>query len=273
LTTLGQYLPSRRNRDFKRALSLLEDVVRGIVEARRADPGEHEDLLSLLMAAYDDPASPLSSARQLRDEILTFLIGGHETTAAGLAWTFYLLSEHPEVERRLHQEVDEVLQGRPPSFDDLARLPYAKAVFDEALRLYPPVWTVSRTAIGDDRLGDCPIPEGTTVMLSAYAIQRNPRYWPDPEAFEPSRFLPENEANIPAFAYFPFSGGPRACIGGRLASIEATLILARITQSFRFGVLPDQIIEPEPTITLRPRHGIHVRIEPRSGAGTKARAA
>ncbi|MDP6708313.1 MAG: cytochrome P450 [Alphaproteobacteria bacterium] len=264
LTTLGQYLPSRRNRAFRQALSRLDDVVYGIIEARRQDEAGHEDLLSLFMAAFDDPASPASSNRQLRDEILTFLIGGHETTAAGLAWTFHLLSEHPEVEARLWQEVDEVLGGRPPGFDDLPRLPYTRAVFDEAVRLYPPVWTISRTALTDDMLGDVPVPKGTTVMLSPFALQRNPRHWPEPEAFDPRRFLPENEKRIEPFAYFPFGGGPRACIGARLATVEATLILARIAQSFRIRVLPDQIIEPEPTITLRPRFGIHAEIEPRT---------
>lgn len=260
LTDMTHRLPSRRKREFHKALALLDGVVAEIVEARRHAAVEHDDLLSLLMAAYDDPASPQASARQLRDEVLTFLIGGHETTAAGLAWTLHLLSTHPEVMQLLRDEVDTVLGGRAPTYSDLANLPYTAAVFLETLRLYPPVWTLSRTALGDDVLGTHEVPAGSTVMLCAFAMHRNPRYWPEPDRFAPERFLPENAKDRPAYTYFPFSGGPRACIGGRLAQIEATLILARIAQGFQVTTLPDQVIAPEPTITLRPRYGIHAQI-------------
>jgi len=263
LTTLTHRLPGKRKREFEKALALLDGVVAEIVGARRQATDPHDDLLALLMAAYDDPASPQASARQLRDEVLTFLIGGHETTAAGLAWTMHLLSVHPEAMRRLREEIDTVLAGRAPSYADLANLPYAAAVFLETLRLYPPVWTLSRTALGDDVLGSHEVAAGSTVMLCAYAMHRNPRYWPEPERFVPERFLPENAKDRQGYTYFPFSGGPRACIGGRLAQIEATMILARIAQDFHIETLPDQAIAPEPTITLRPRHGIHARIVPR----------
>lgn len=266
LTNLSEYLPTRRNRDFRKALTALSEVVHQVISLRRADTAEHCDLLALLMEAYDDPDSPLKSNRQLRDEVMSFVMGGHETTAAALAWTWYLLAKNPAVERRVWDEVDSVLAGRTPTFDDLESLTYTKMVFQETMRLYPPVWTISRTALDDDKIGNHHIPKNTTVMLCPYAIHRNPRFWRHPEEFDPERFSPQGSDGRHQFAFFPFGGGPRACIGSRFALMEGPLVIAMVAQTYRLELIPGQNITPEPTITLRPREGIRVTIKRRNSS-------
>ncbi len=260
MTNLAEHLPTRRNREFRKSLQVLDGIVYKVIDERRKNPNEHDDLLSMLMAAYDDPDSPLESARQLRDEVMSFIMGGHETTAAALAWAWYLLSKNPAVAGRLRDEVHSVLGDRQPTYHDLQDLSYTKAVFQEAARLYPPVWTMSRTALDDDELGPHRVRKGTTVMLCHYAIHRNPRYWENPEGFDPERFLDAGAEERHRFAYFPFGGGPRGCIGSRFALMEGPMVLAMVARAFKLELASDIPVVPEPTITLRPRGGIEMTV-------------
>ena len=190
--------------------------------------------------------------RQLRDEVMTMLLAGHETTSLALSWTFFLLSQHPAVERRLADEADHVVGDRRAAFADADRLTYTRMVLDETMRLYPPAWGFSRLAIADDRIGGYKVPAGSIVFLIPYVVHRRPTWWPDPERFNPDRFAPEAAAERPRFAYFPFGGGPRHCIGYQFALLEAQLILATVTRRYRIQLAPGQQISAEPLITLRP---------------------
>ena len=196
------------------------------------------------------------SDRQIRDEVITLLLAGHETTAVALSWTWYLLAQHQECEQRLHAEVDAVLGGRLPTVENLPNLPYCHMVLEEALRLYPPAWSFSRNALADDELGGYHISAGSTVLLCPYTTHRHPAFWEQPEVFDPLRFTPERVAARPHYAYFPFGGGPRLCIGTAFAMMEAQLILATVAQRYRLCLGTDVRVEPEPLITLRPRGGL-----------------
>jgi len=208
------------------------------------------------------------SPAQLRDEVTTILMAGHETTANALAWTWYLLARHPDAEARLHAELDAVLGGRRPSFADLARLTYTRQVIEETLRLYPPAHTISRTAIAADRFGAVPVPAGSVITISPYTTHRNPTLWPDPERFDPDRFAPDQVAGRHRFAYLPFGGGPRICIGTAFAMAEAQAIVATVAQDWRLRLAPGHKVEPVGLITLRPASGVWVTAERRKGAGT-----
>jgi cytochrome P450 len=194
---------------------------------------------------------------------MTFLLAGHETTALALSWTWHLLSQNPEAERKLHQELDRVLDGRVPTFADLLALPCAERVIKESLRLYPPAWGLARTVIKEFELGGYRIPAGSNVVMSTWVVHRDPRYFPEPEKFDPDRWLPEKAQKLPKFAYFPFGGGPRQCIGASFAMMEATLLLATIAQQFQFRALSNDPITPTPSFTLRPKQGIRMRLEKR----------
>ena len=257
--TLGlapDWLPTARNRCFRDALNALDRVVYATIAQRRRAGGGNHDLLAMLLAARDEETGEGMSDRQVRDEVMTLLIAGHETVASALAWTWYLLAQAPEVERKLHAEVDAVLGGRPPSATDLPRLAYTRQVFEEALRLYPPAWIITRKTLAADTLGGYHIPAGALVILSPYVTQRRPDLWEGPETFDPERFAPARAAGRPRFAYFPFGGGARLCIGNYFALVEAQLIIASVAQRFRLRLAPDQVVEPEPSVTLRPRHGL-----------------
>ena len=184
------------------------------------------------------------------------LIAGHETVASALAWTWYLLAGAPEVEAKLHEEVDRVLAGRPPTADDLPKLPITGMIFDEALRLYPPAWIITRKALADDEIGGYHIPAGTLVVTSPYVTQRDARFWDSPDAFDPERFSPERSVGRPRFAYYPFGGGPRLCIGNHFALVEAGLVIAAVAQRYSLRLVPGQQIAVEPSVTLRPKHGL-----------------
>jgi cytochrome P450 len=196
----------------------------------------------------------------LRDEVMTILIAGHETGAAALAWAWHLLAEHPEVEHKLHAELQKVLGGRTPTVEDLPALSYTRMIFDEVLRLYPPAWALLRQAIEEDEIGGCRIPAGSILTVSQYVTQRHPDFWDEPEKFEPERFTPERVAARPRFAYFPFGGGARQCIGSNFALMEAQLVVATLAQHFRPRLLPGHAVEPDPTFTLRPRGGVLVTL-------------
>lgn len=246
---------------YRRAVRSIDQVMFHLIDERRRAAGRPGDLLDMLMEGCD-PSDPQDRAL-LRDQLLSFLIAGHETTAVALTWTWHLLAGHPGVAARLHAEVDRVLGGRTPAFADLPHLRYTRMVFEEAMRLYPPVWTISREAIADDRIDGLTIPAGTTVMLCPYAVHRNPRLWPAPETFDPERFSDRAVAARPRYAYFPFGGGPRNCLGKRFGLMEGQIILAMVAQRFRVAAAPGQTAEPEPAITLRPRYGLKVILRDR----------
>jgi cytochrome P450 len=260
---LERWLPTARNRRARRALADLDAVVYRIIQARRrAQPSSDGDLLSMLLSARDEETNATMNDKQLRDEVMTMLLAGHETTSLGLSWAWYLLSRHPEIRERLVREVRDVLDDRPPSFDDLERLPFTRMVFDETVRLYPPAWGFSRQALGEDRLSGYRIDQGHLVFIIPFVIHRRPSLWPDPERFDPDRFSPERSAGRHRFAYVPFGGGPRQCIGNQFALMEATIILAMISQRYRLDLVPGHPVEPQALITLRPRYGVKMTVQP-----------
>jgi cytochrome P450 len=259
-TKLETSLPLPANLRFWRARRELETVVYQIIADRRQTRREESDLLSMFLAARDDETGAGMTDRQLRDEVLTMLLAGHETTSLALSWTYYLLSQHPDVERRLLDEIDRVIGAERPAFAHIDRLTVTRRVIEEALRLYPPAWGFSRRALGDDEIGGYRIPKGSLVYLIPFVVHRRPKLWPDPERFDPDRFTPDQESARARFAYFPFGGGPRGCIGNQFAMVEAQLIIAVIAQRFRIAVVPGQAIRPEPLITLRPAPGIRATL-------------
>lgn len=250
-------LPLPANRRFEGALSTIDGAVHRIIrERRRRGQEDGDDLLGMLMGARDEETGEGMSDRQIRDEVTTIYLAGHETTAGTLAWAWYLLSKSPETARGVHRETRRVLGDRTPVVEDLKDLTYTRAVLDETLRLYPPAWMVSRKAVGEDEIGGYPIPAGQTIFLSPYVTHRREDLWPNPEGFDPHRFAPGNGDDRPRFAYFPFGGGPRLCIGQNFALMEATLILAMVMQRYRLDLVPGRPVDPNPRGTLRPRPGV-----------------
>ena len=260
------WLPTARNRAFRGAATTLDTLVYEIIDGRQRAHETGTDLLGMLMAARDEDTGEGMSRRQLRDEVMTFLLAGHETTAVALAWTWYLLAKHPEIAEQARAEVIGHLGDRPPTTADLPHLPLARMVVDEAMRLYPPVWGVGRQAIAADRIGDYDIPAGAIVNLSPWVTHHHPALWSDPERFDPERFRPGVERTRPRFAYFPFSGGPRLCIGEGFALMEMQLVVALVLQRYRLALVDDRPVVPETTLTLRPRGGLVMRVERVSSA-------
>ena len=246
----------------------LNRVIFSIIRERRSSSVASKDLLQTLLDAQDEHGARMSDV-QLRDEVMTLFLAGHETTSNALTWTWYLLAQNPSVEQTLLAELDQVLAGRPPSLSDLPRLPYTEMVVKESLRLYPPAWGIGRRAISDVEIGGYRIRAGTNVFILQWLTHHDPRFFPDPERW---RVDPVKSGRIPRFAYFPFGGGPRVCIGAGFAMMEATLLLATIAQRYRFTLLPDPPVVPFFSITLRPRHGLPMRIEYRGGAAQRASA-
>jgi cytochrome P450 len=255
------WMPAPRNLKFKKARDELNRLVYEIIERRRRGSGSHNDLLSMLLRARDERSGEGMTDRQLRDEVMTLMLAGHETTANLLAWACYLLSQHPTAAHKLRVELNEALGARDPVADDLSALDYTKNVLQEALRLYPPVWIISRKAIGRDEIGGYSIPAGTTVTLCSYTLHRHPDFWEYPGEFIPERFSTEQDGRLPNPAYFPFGGGPRSCIGGHFAMMEAQLILAMIFRRYHLKLAPGHPVEPEPLVTLRPRYGLKMMLE------------
>ena len=243
----------------------LDRVIFSIIRERRASPSSSNDLLQTLLTAHDADGNKMSDV-QIRDEVMTLFLAGHETTANALTWTWYLLAQNPAVEQTLHAELDAVLAGRPPAHADLPRLPYTEMVVKESLRIYPPAWGIGRLAIRDCEIGGFRIPAGSNVFILPWLVHRDPRFFPDPLRFDPERWRtdPVRSGRIPRFAYFPFGGGPRVCIGAGFAMMETTLLLATIAQRYRFTRLSDQPVEPFFSITLRPRRGLPVQITART---------
>jgi len=263
--TIPASWPTPRNRRANREYEFLDSLVYRIISERRAQGNSknHTDLLSLLMGALDEDGSQMTP-KQLRDETMTIFLAGHETTALTLAWTWYLLSENPVAETRLHEELRGVLSGRAPEIRDLERLPYLLAVVNEVLRLYPPAYLLARTSIAPCNIGGYDFPTGTTVLASQWVMHRDARYFDDPDAFRPERWLDGLMGRLPAGAYFPFGDGPRRCIGQSFALMESALVTATVAQQFRFRLVPGHPVVPEPLVTLRPRNGIRMIVEARS---------
>lgn len=260
---LAPWLPTRRNRRMRAALRELDAITYRIVAERRRHPGPEGDLITALFAARDPATGALLSDRQLRDEVITLMLAGHETTANALAWTFYLLWQNRDARDKLVREAREVLGGREPTAEDLARLRYTRMVLDESLRLYPPAWATSRRAEVDDTIGGYRIRRGSLLLISQWVTHRHPALWDEPERFIPERFAPERAADSrPRLAYFPFGAGPRTCIGAAFALTEATLVLAAVSQRFLLDLVPDHPVVPQPLITLRPRYGLRMTLTP-----------
>jgi cytochrome P450 len=265
LINLPMFIPTSTNLRLRRAKGRLDRIVYGMIAARRASGEDRGDLLSMLLSATDPVEEGGSGMTdlQLRDEAMTLFMAGHETTANTMAWVFYLLSKNPEAEAKLHAELDQELPDRPPTFDDLPRLAYAERVVTEALRLYPTVWLLGREAIEPTEVGGHPVPVGTTVYMSQWVLHRDPRFFDDPLEYRPDRWLDGLAKKIPRYAYFPFGGGPRICIGNAFALMEATLLLATIARRFRVKVAHPEAVVPLPTMTLRPVGGMEVVLEAR----------
>jgi cytochrome P450 len=262
-------VPTPRNRRFAKAMAELDGLLfRIISERRRAAP--RDDLLGTLLAAQDDDGARMSDA-QLRDEAITLFLAGHETTALALAHTLYLLARHPEIEQKLHAELHGVLGDRLPTAADVRALPYTECVLKEAMRLYPPAWTTGREVLEPIELRGVTMPRGAQIFLSQWIVHHDARWFPDPERFDPERFRPERAKALPRYAYFPFGGGPRICIGNHFAMMEATLMLALIVGRWQLALEPGQKLELAPSVTLRQRGpGLRVRLRARPRAGAVA---
>ena len=256
--------PTPRNQRTHKAAQVLRTRIQRFIDERRNSPVERNDFLSILLQARDEDGEPMSN-EQVMAECLTLFGAGHETTATALSWTWYLLCQHPERYQKVQQEVDSVLQGRTPTYADLARLPYCLQVFKEALRLYPPAYAFSRRALRDVEIDGYQVPKGSVVLLAPYTLHRREEYFPEPEQFDPERFTPEREKQLPRYAFMPFGAGPRICIGLYFAMMEGHLLLATIAQRASFSLVPGQTIEPDPVhhLVLRPAGVVHVTVKKR----------
>lgn len=260
---IPDWLPLRRNRNRAEAGATLDQLIRQIISERRASGEDKGDLLSMLLLSEDETGARMTD-QEARDEAVTLFAAGHETTANALSWTWYLLSQHPEIEARLQAEVDTVLGDRPATFQDLPQLRYTGMIVKESLRLYPPAWVLNaREALEDIRIDGYTIPKGGSIFVAPYAVHRNPAYFADPLRFDPERFSPENEKRIPRYAYFPFGGGPHICIGNSFALMEAQLILATIAQRVSLSLLPNQVVDIDPQVTMGPKNGVRMQVQMR----------
>jgi cytochrome P450 len=273
IISLPPFIPTPSNLCLRRALRAVDGLVYAKITERRADKKDHRDLLSMLLAAKDSETGAQMSDQQLRDEIVTMISAGHETTANALSWTWHLLSQHRAIAQKLLAELDSVLRGRTPTIADLPRLEYTTLVLKESMRLIPPVWAIGRHAIEDDFIGGYRIPANSLVMLSPYMTHRHRDFWDNPEEFRPERFQSESALRLPRFAYFPFGGGPHLCIGNSFAMMEAQLLLATIAQKFELHHQSGQTVELEPLITIRPKGGLWMNLYPRQAGDAKTRLA
>ncbi len=263
---LPRWLPTPHNRRVQRALRRLDAIVHRIIQERRGQPGNAGDLLARLIQARDEDDGSAMTDQQLRDEVVTLFLAGHETTANALSWTWYLLMRHPQVEAQLLAEIRAVLQDRLPAVADLPKLTYTEWVMLEALRLYPPVWAFGRKALAECAIGGFRIRAGTNLAMSQWVVHRDPRFFPDPESFRPERWAGDLVNRLPKYAYFPFGGGPRVCLGNTFAMMESMLVLATMAPCFGFEMLPQPEVKPWPSITLRPAQGIPVVVKSRQGS-------
>lgn len=258
------WLPTAGNRRIKQAVRDLDSIIYDFIRQRRQSGEQRDDLLSRLLHARDEGNQAGMTDKQLRDECLTIFLAGQETTALALSWTWLLLGQHPEVAARVQEEVDRVLGDRVPTAEDIPRLAEVERVLLESMRLYPPAYLVGREPLVDVELAGYRCPRGTTILMPQAVVHRDPRFFSDPDTFQPDRWRGDFEKQLPKCAYFPFGGGPRTCIGNTFAMVEMTLVLAMIAQRFQFQILPDQVITPSPQVTLRPMPGVMATITPRA---------
>jgi cytochrome P450 len=257
-------LPLPVVRRFNAARDRLDKTIFRMIGERRAGGEDRGDLLSMLLMAQDTEGDGTGmSDAQLRDEALTIFLAGHETTANALTWTWYVLSQHPDVEARLHAEIDSALGGRRPMFEDLQNLPYTRMVLSESMRLYPPAWAIGRRALKSFNALGYEVSAGSVVLMSQYIMHRDERFFPEPERFDPERWTAESQAQRPKFSYFPFGGGARVCIGEQFAWMEGILLLATIAQQWRMRLEPGHVVDIQPLITLRPKYGMRMTLERR----------
>jgi len=253
----------------KRTMREFNVVIDRLIATRTRNPeSSPKDLLGRLIAARDEQTGTRMTAQEVRDNIITIFMAGHETTAMTMTWTWYLLSQHPAVEAKLHAELDAVLKGRAPTYEDLPRLPYSRMIIDESMRLYPPATAILRVALAEDTLCGRRIPKGATIIIAPWLLHRHTKLWKDPGRFLPERFDTENAAHRPRFSYLPFGGGRRICIGAAFALVEATILLATIASRYRLTLAPGQRVEPRALITLRPRYGMKMQAARRSSVAT-----
>jgi cytochrome P450 len=264
------WFPAPRNVELKRQVRRLEAVIQKIINERRDDARDHGDLLSVLVHARDEQDQTGMTDKQLRDEVMTLFLAGHETTANLLSWTWYLLAKNPDVEARMLNELESVLSGRPVSAAAVPNLTYTEQVLLETMRLYPPAYAMGRESIEECTIGGYRIPAGSTVIMSQYVMHRDPRYFDRPEEFDPDRWSGGLPKRLPKYAYFPFGAGPRMCIGNTFAMLEAMLVVATVVPRFRFSLAPLPPVAPFPSVTLRPREGIHATIHERKSGSEAA---
>ncbi|HLJ21822.1 MAG TPA: cytochrome P450, partial [Stellaceae bacterium] len=263
LLNLPDWVPRPRTRPWRHIFDQLDQVIDRLMRRDPSATGERKDLLARLLEARDAETGRAMEPQEVRDQVVTIFMAGHETTAVALTWTWYLLSQHPAEEATFHAELERVLGGRAPGFDDLAALRYTRMVLEEAMRLYPPAHTMSREALADDVIEGHRVAKGSVVSIVPWLIHRHRLLWNRPDVFDPERFAPERASARPRFAYIPFGGGPRVCIGASFAMTEALIILAMLGQHYRLRLAPGAAVEPVGLITLRPRHGLPMILERR----------
>jgi cytochrome P450 len=256
-----EWFPRPENIHYRQAIAKMDDAIYNLISARRSQTEESTDLLSMLMAARDEETGQQMDDKLLRDEVATLMLAGHETTSNALSWTWMLLSQHPEVRQKLQTELQQVLAGRLPKLEDMRHLTYTNQIIKESMRLYPPVAIFGREAVRDCTIGDYEVSQGTIITISQWVMHRYPKYFDNPEAFEPERWTEEFEKQLPRGVYIPFGDGPRVCIGKGFAQMEAVLLLATIAQRFEIDLEPGFSIVPQPSITLRPEYGIKVKLK------------
>jgi cytochrome P450 len=274
LLQLPLWVPTKSNREYRNAIQALDEVIYGIIEKRRADPDKHEDMLGILMDARDDDDGLGMTDREVRDELMTIFLAGHETTANAISWTLYLLSQHPEVENKLFEEINNVIGNRPPTPGDFMKLTYTQDIIWESMRLFPPAFVTGREVEEQVEINGYQFKKGDVILVSQYVMHRKPEYFHDPQSFKPERFENNFVKTIPAYAYFPFGGGPRVCIGNHFALMEAVLVLVTIAQRYKLRLAPDHHeVKPYPSITLRPKRGLRMIVEERNEIGLQPDAA
>lgn len=264
-TLIPAWLPTPGRLRAKKAIERLEAIIYRLIRERRSQQRDNGDLLSMLLRAQDEDGGQMTD-QQLRDTVMTLFLAGHETTAVTLTWTWYLLSMYPAIEEKLNAELQAVLGRRPPRVSDLPQLRYTEQVIKESLRLYPPAWVITRVALQDFEIGGYPVRAGTSLAMSQWVMQRDPRYYDQPDEFKPDRWTDEFDRRLPKFAYFPFGGGPRVCIGSSLAMMESILLLAAIAQQFRLTLAPGHPVKLWPSLTLHPEHGLIMQLVRRSAS-------
>ena len=269
---LPEWMPTPDNIQFWQKLQQMDEVIYDIIQQRRKSTAVTSDLLTMLLQSEDEDGAQMSD-REIRDEVVTLMMAGHETTALALTWTWMLLAQHPEVEEKLHEEIQVVLQGRSPTADDVTHLKYATWIIKESMRLYPPAWGTSRQVIEMVQLGDYTLEPGDTVFLNQWVMHRDPRFFERPEQFNPERWDDGFEQRLPRGVYFPFGDGPRSCIGKGFAMMEAVLILVAIAQEFRLTLEPQHLIELQPSVTLRPKNGMKMSLQKRDSQKRNGNAA